>query len=314
MSTSPLRCGMLGTGVFAHTHAEAIAHTKGCTLSSVVDVNANRAKEFAAKWKCAAHTDLSSLLVDGLDIVAIVTPNTTHAELIQKLLTHEHAPRLVITEKPLCTSAKELAMLETLLKGKEDRLVVDHSRRFNAGFVGLRQLIDSGELGSLLSAQWKYYAGWMHIGGHVVDTLAMLLGDLQCVSATKGPVDRFPEDPLLDVELTSEKFPNAPITLKGIPEHPYGFFESELYFERGRIRTQWDDIFIDRLRDHGQRSPLLWLEKHLHAEPVEHALQHMYEKSADLLLGKPSDILDIAGFASAKSTTQLLFEAQSKAQ
>ncbi len=305
-----LRAAIIGTGSFSTSHAAALAASPDITLAGACDIDPVRLAAFGKEWKCEEYATWEKLLEhESPDIVTIATPDETHARMIKDVASHTHAPRLIIVEKPLCMSEEELRDLEASIPTVKTMIVVEHSRRFNAGFMELRTLIESGELGTFTGGLWHYYAGWFHVGVHAVDTLRMLLGELQCVSAKKQSVDRYEQDPLLRAELKSVQFPEAEIILEGIPEHPYKIFEAELRFSKGRIRIQWENIAIDRA-EQDTYAPALFQSETKKAEPIEKALSRLYSISAALLSKNDTKLLDIAGFAEARGTMDILFEAK----
>lgn len=306
-----LRCGIIGTGTFAAVHAAAI---KSCDADFVAgyDIDSLHVQKFVSAWGGEVAESLNALLHESLDLVIIATPNETHADFVRLMCTHPDAPRMAIVEKPLCTSWAELDDLQKVAASAKTAIIVDHTRRFNAGFVRLQNLIASNSLGNLLSARWRYYAGWLHTGVHAVDTLRMLIGDLQCLHANKKAVDRFPDDPLLDVKLKALKFPQAEVLLEGVVEHPYKVFEADLTFSKGRIRIDWEDVFIDRAQETAFGTPQLLFDEHFKVESTEESMENLYEMSRDFLHGKDRHILDIAGFDMARGTMEVLFDAQAK--
>ena len=305
-----LRAAIIGTGSFSASHAAALAVSPDITLAGACDIDSVRLAAFGKAWKCAGYATWEELLEhESPDIVTIATPDETHARMIKDVASHTHAPRLIIVEKPLCMSQEELHDLEAFMPTVKTMIVVEHSRRFNTGFMELRTLIESGELGTFTGALWHYYAGWFHVGVHAVDTLRMLLGELQCVSAIKQKVDRYEQDPLLRAALKSVQFPEAEIILEGIPEHPYKIFEAELRFSKGRIRIQWENIAIDRATE-DTYAPALFQSETRKAEPIEKALGRLYTMSSDVLNSNTTELLEIAGFAAARGTMEILFEAR----
>lgn len=306
----PVHIAIIGTGAFAQSHAKALARPGDVKLAGVCDIDPARLAAFAKEWKSPGYERWEDLLEkESPDIVTIATPDETHARLIQDIVKHPSAPRLIIVEKPLCVSEKELRALETLMKKTKTAVAVEHSRRFNAGFVQLKTMIEAGELGTFTGAVWRYYAGWFHVGVHAVDTLRMLLGELECVFAEQQGVDRYETDPLIRAKLKSQRFPQAEIFLEGIPEHPYKIFEAELRFAKGRIRIHWEDIAIDRAKD-DTYAPALFQSQTLKAEPVEEALHTLYALSARFLKDNDLKLLEMSGWAAAHGTMQILFEAQ----
>lgn len=296
-----LRVAIIGAGAFAATHAEAIAASGDVTLSAVCDIDNKRAKAFANTWNAVPYTTLDAMLItEKPDIVTITSSDESHAILIKETLSHRAAPRLVIVEKPLCITESELSDLALFLADKKKRLVVDHSRRFNAGFMELARMIGNGETGKLTSIRLRYYAGWFHIAVHAVDTLRMLIGEIECTGATSGPVDRFPNDPLLDATFRSKRFPDASIVLEGIVEHPVKIFDAVLVFEKATIGFCWDDITVERNGETEKRK----------ADAIGVALNKLYGMSADMIRTDDRKLLDSAGFDVARGTMDVLFAAK----
>ncbi len=310
MNDSKFKCGIIGTGSFAEVHSQATTENSVTTLSGVCDIDPSRGEEFANMWNTKAFGSVNELLTEvAPDIVAICSPDETHAGIAKEVIEHANAPRVLVIEKPLCTSTEQLEMLSQLPQDRT-RIIVDHSRRFNSAHQRLKQMIEAGELGNeLISVNWQYYAGWFHTGIHAIDTLRMLLGDLSFVYSKKTQVDRFPEDPLFDVELQSEKFPGVRINLEGVPEKPYMIFECVLLFNKGRIRIHWDDIFIDRERLDRAKRPALWFEEHFKADSIHKALDTMYSACAEYLSGGDPELLNQVNFEEARKTTEILLAA-----
>lgn len=310
----PIRCGIVGTGAFARRHAQVIASIPDiATIVAAHDTNQIHGQAFVKEWGGTYDNDLPTLVKRNLDLIVVVTPDNTHVTVLQQLLGTHHVPKLIIVEKPLCTTPEELAIIKTLLPQCQTRIIVDHSRRFNTGVLRMRDLLRSGELGQLLSVHWTYYAGWFHTGVHAVDTLRMLLGECRCTAATMNGTDRFHDDPLLSVTLTSQEFPSVPITFVGLPEHPYQLFEAEFICSAGRMRMQWNDVFVDRLQK-GTYGPMLWFSEHFTVDPIEKALTTLYSSCYAAQHGEKTPLLDGTDFAAACGTMEILFAALAKAR
>lgn len=314
MANHPLKVGIVGTGSFARTHAKALASQKGVKLCGCTDPDAKKNTAFAKEFGAASFADLDALLKEGMDIVTITSPDETHASLLEQVMTHKKAPKVVIVEKPLCVSEAELKNIEALQAKYPTKIVVDHSRRFNSSFTKARDLIASGALGTeLLSVHFHYYAGWFHVGVHAVDTLRMLLGDFTCSGAKVGCVDRYPEDPLLNVTLQSTSHPKAEIVLEGMCENPYKIFEGEIIFPKGRLRIIWGDVYVDLAQVDDANAPVLLPSEMLVGDDIVTTLSHLYGLTEDLIHKNDTKVLDIAGFAAARGTMDVLFEARSRA-
>jgi len=313
MHEGPLRCGIIGAGKFAATHAAVLTRLPYTSLTAVCDIDRKQCTDFTEKWGGSPCADLPTLLSERLDLLVIATPDRTHASALQSILAAPDPPRMLIVEKPLCTSAKELALLRTLVPKYQTRIIVDHSRRFSAGVCRMRDILRSGELGQLRSVHWTYYAGWFHTGVHVVDTLRMLMGECACTGAELAGTGRSADDPLLRVTLTAKGPPEIPIVLDGVSDSPYELFEAEFICSTGRMRMYWNDVFIDRIRQ-GTYAPMLWFSEHFTVDPIEEALTTLYSSCNAALHGEDAPLLDGTDFAAACGTMEILFEAMSKAQ
>jgi UDP-N-acetyl-2-amino-2-deoxyglucuronate dehydrogenase len=215
--TRPHGFGIVGTGVIAETHAEAIAAIPGARLVAVTDVVPERALQFAGNRGCAAEPSLDALLArDDIDVVSVCVPSGLHAEVgIQVAAAGKH----LVVEKPIDVSLAAADRLIDAAAGAGVALTVISQHRFDPGLVELRGLIDDGMLGRLVlgeaSTKWYrsqgYYdsAPWrgtwaldggslMNQGIHYVDLLRWTMGPVIEVSAVYAT-----EDHKIEVEDTA---------------------------------------------------------------------------------------------------------------
>lgn len=83
MAENIIRVGIIGCGVIAKNHLFAFQAHEGAEVVGVVDVDINRAQEFANEWNIAnAYSDVAELLASGIDAVAVCTPHPTHEALV----------------------------------------------------------------------------------------------------------------------------------------------------------------------------------------------------------------------------------------
>jgi predicted dehydrogenase len=108
---SPLRYGVIGTGMMGIEHIENILALPGASLTTISDPNATSrsAGERAAGHELAVFEDHRDLLASGLcDAVVVASPNHTHIEVVGDVLrTGIHA----LVEKPLCTTVADCERL-----------------------------------------------------------------------------------------------------------------------------------------------------------------------------------------------------------
>ena len=323
MPESRLRAGIAGcgriAGAFAHpgvgpplTHAGALTADGAFVLDAVWDADAARAEAFAARWHAAAVVaGPAGLAARALDLVAVCTPDASHAPVVLELLAAPVPPRLIGVEKPLCTRPDDLARLERALAACPGvSVVVNHSRRFDAGHAEVQAVIASGRLGPVLAARWVYYGGWLHNGVHAVDTLRLLLGGgFEPLEVEPGWLDR-PGDPCLDGRFRSSAWPDARIVIESHPETAYQMFEGEIRLGHGRIRVMdfGAELWLDdvKVNEAGERE--LKSGRRLTRDDAPPAMANLYRQAAGWLGTGDCAIVARAGLAEAAATLRLLFD------
>jgi predicted dehydrogenase len=97
--------------------------------------------------QCQALTDPDPILSDpGIDAAVIITPASTHYQLVKQALT---AGKHVLCEKPLCLTAGECEELCRLADSRGLKLMVSHTFLFNQGIKKLKDMIDEQLLGEV---------------------------------------------------------------------------------------------------------------------------------------------------------------------
>ncbi len=151
------RIGIVGTGVIAEIHAEAIASHPDLLLVAIADINTDSASSFASKWK-AEHIFKSAeeLAKSGvIDAVHILTPPDSHAKLSALFLKH-NIP--TFAEKPVGTTQEDLNLLEQATAKSSAQFGVNQNSLFHPAFQKLLGILKSGELGTVTSVQVHYAA------------------------------------------------------------------------------------------------------------------------------------------------------------
>lgn len=142
-----LRVGLLGCGMISANHLAAWARCQGAEVVAVCDPALERARGRAAEFGIAACYDnpKEMLVAEHLDLVDIVTPRETHADMIRLAARHRvHA----ISEKPLCpTYAEAIGLLDEI--GDGIRVMVNENWRYRAYFRQIAQWLAAGTLGTV---------------------------------------------------------------------------------------------------------------------------------------------------------------------
>ncbi len=194
--------GIIGSGVIAVMHADAIATLPGARLVAVTDAAAGAATAFAAARGCAAEPDLDALLArDDVDVVCVCVPSGLHAEVGVRAA---KAGKHLVVEKPIDVTLAAADRLIEAARTAGVALTVISQHRFDPGLTELKRLLGEGALGRLVlgeaSTKWyrtqAYYdsAGWrgswamdggslMNQGVHYVDLLRWCMGPVTEVTA-----------------------------------------------------------------------------------------------------------------------------------
>lgn len=234
MSPRQYRAAIVGTGGIAHAHAHGLADAGDrVRLGWAVDVDAQRAADFAATWSTPEHavqasTDLAEVLAaGGLDLVHVCTPPQSHAAHAAQVL---RSGVDVLLEKPPTLSLAELDELIALEAETGAHVSVVFQHRFGAGARRLRALLDDAAaplgrpLVAVCNTLWyrdaEYFAApwrgrWETEGGgptmghgiHQLDLLLAMLGPWVEVTAMAGRQARDTETE--DVSMALVRFENG---------------------------------------------------------------------------------------------------------
>ncbi len=194
--------GIVGTGVIAAMHADALATLPGARLVAVTDVASQAASAFAAARGCAAAPGLDALLArPDVDVVCVCVPSGLHAEVgIRAARAGKH----LVVEKPIDVTLASADRLIEATRAAGVALTVISQHRFDPDLIELKRLLGAGALGRLVlgeaSTKWyrrqAYYdsAAWrgtwamdggslMNQGIHYVDLLRWYMGPVTEVTA-----------------------------------------------------------------------------------------------------------------------------------
>ena len=130
-------------------------------------------------------TDLSQVLNDPeIDLVVVNAPDAFHVPYAKQIL---NAGKHALVEKPFAPTAAEAREVFDLAKEKGLICMPNQNRRFDADFLAVKEVVESGKLGKLvrLESHYDYFKtnGWYdHLGTlynlavHTIDQVISLLG------------------------------------------------------------------------------------------------------------------------------------------
>jgi len=141
-----VRFALVGCGAIVKKHIEAIRLNPDAELAACCDIVYDKAIELAAKNSCKA-CDFDALLKDeNIDVISIITPNGTHAELAIKAM---KSGKHVLCEKPMALSVVEAErMVDANLRTGKSLFLVKQNR-YNPPVIALKDAFNKKKLGDV---------------------------------------------------------------------------------------------------------------------------------------------------------------------
>ncbi len=157
MSSAPLGFAIVGTGMIAGYHAQAIAQTPGARLAGLVSRSPNKAKAFAAKHGIPVITATLEEMVARPDVhvVTVTTPSGAH---LDPALIAIRAGKHVVIEKPLETTPERADQIIAAAEKQGVKVAAIFQGRFGQGAQTVKQALDAGRFGRLVIA--SAYVKW----------------------------------------------------------------------------------------------------------------------------------------------------------
>nr|WP_313770687.1 Gfo/Idh/MocA family oxidoreductase [Bacillus sp. S/N-304-OC-R1] len=207
-----INVGMIGYKFMgrAHTHAyrdvpfyfdtEAVP-----VLKAVAGRDADGVRVAAEKMGFESfETDWRKLLErDDIDLIDIVTPNSTHAEMA---IAAAEAGKHVLCEKPLAMSTLQAQKMYEAVKKNNVVHMICHNYRFAPAVQFAKKLIEDGTIGKIYHIRAQYLQDWImdpnfplvwrlnkevtgsgthgDIGAHIIDLARFLVGEFSEVVGT----------------------------------------------------------------------------------------------------------------------------------
>ncbi len=156
-SNKKLNFALVGVGYWGPNYARILVGLDNITLVWCCDINNQALLKMKKLYPAIKVTNkLKDVLKDSeVDCVIVVTPAQFHFKAVKKAL---EAGKHVLVEKPLTIVGKEAKHLVLLAKKKKRVLAVDHTFKLNSGIKKLKEIIDSGKLGTIYYMYGLYNA------------------------------------------------------------------------------------------------------------------------------------------------------------
>jgi UDP-N-acetylglucosamine 3-dehydrogenase len=197
-----LRVGVVGVGAMGKNHARLYSELPGVELIGVADTNATLAGSVARDYDCKDFADYNALLDESLDALSIAVPTTLHKKAALDAIRRGIN---VLVEKPIADTVENADEMIKAARERGVKLLVGHVERFNPAIMKLKELIDSGLLGEVVSISAKRVGLYnprikdvgiiIDLGTHDIDIMSYLYGQkIKEVYASAGSVVHSHED------------------------------------------------------------------------------------------------------------------------
>lgn len=183
---------LIGCGYWGANWAKAL--TSIGELGAICDARPQIQAELKAKYpQVALYTDLADALKHpGIESTIIATPVVSHCEVARQCLL---AGKHILVEKPLTLVPEEAEFLVKLAEGGGLIIAVGHLLLYHPALVKMKDMIDDGELGDILSVQCtRVNLGkvrneenvWWSLAPHDLSIISMLLEEPVALQSATG--------------------------------------------------------------------------------------------------------------------------------
>ena len=171
------KAAIIGCGRMSRGHAGAFGRL-GMPVTAVADISEEALNRAVSDYHAEkGYTDYRALLREiRPDIVAIVTPDALHCEMVEEAA--RAGVRGIVCEKPMAMDLGEARRMLSACRAAGSVLTVSHQRYYMPQYAYARELLREGAAGRLISAEAFGFAGSiMTDGTHTIHMAMSLLGD-----------------------------------------------------------------------------------------------------------------------------------------
>ncbi|WP_426975389.1 Gfo/Idh/MocA family protein [Pseudarthrobacter sp. O4] len=197
VAPGPIRTAVVGFGISGRVfHAPLLAADPAYSLDVIVTADPERAAAAASRYprsRIVPTPEALFTLAGDLDLVVLGTPPSTHFDLASTAIAHGLH---VVVDKPFVTTSADGEELVSRAADAGVGLTVFQNRRWDADFLTLRKLLETGVLGEVRSFEPRFewwrpegFGNWrdsatlaegggiLHdLGAHLIDQALQLFG------------------------------------------------------------------------------------------------------------------------------------------
>ena len=189
-----------GAPVFLpYCHTPSYVAAPGISLVSGADPHDEQRAIYGQRWGIAPehlYADYREMLAkERPDIVSVCTTARLRSQIVQDVA--RAGARAIWAEKPIALTLEEADAMVRTCKEHGVALAINCARRWNPYYHLARQMIDAGEMGTLLQVNGYGQCGLSHNGSHLIDIVrymaggqvSWVFGEMESDEAADGEMD-----------------------------------------------------------------------------------------------------------------------------
>lgn len=176
-----MRVGVIGAGAMGQNHIRTYSQMNNVELIGIADIDKQRIESLSQQYNTQGFTDYRDLLREDLDAVSIVVPTTLHMRVALDVI---KSGTNLLVEKPISDTVENAETIVKAANAENLQVMVGHIERFNPAVIRMKSLIDSGELGKIVSINTRRVGPYnprirdvgviLDIGVHDLDIISYL--------------------------------------------------------------------------------------------------------------------------------------------
>lgn len=270
------KVAVIGYGGQGAWHCSQIKKSNVVALKGTYDIKENRRKAAEENGIFVYDSNEAIFADTDLDIIVVATPNDVHEDLVISAL---NSGKNVICEKPVALSVESFDNMVAAAEKNGKILSVHQNRRFDVDYLGVKKVIQSGEIGDVIRIEsrihgsrgipsdWrclKEYGGGMILdwGVHLIDQMLNLITEkVVAVNCNCSHITNEVVDDGFMLELTFESGKTALIEVG-----TYNFISLPRFY----MLCKNGSMLLENWKEKGKVSKLTrWIEKDV--TPVQNA-------------------------------------------
>jgi predicted dehydrogenase len=308
-----IRAAIAGLGRWGRNLVEASSGHASLKIVRAVEPDIEGARDFCAQHQVELTGHLDAVLADrSIDAVLLATPHSLHQA---QVIACAAARKQVFCEKPLALRRADAALMFEACRKAGVTLAVGHNRRFWPSMRALRDIVASGELGTILHVEGhnsnenslKVTSGWRlapeespgggltGAGLHILDACVSMLGPVRRVYAQLNSREQGP--PPVDTAILTLDFVNGVTgTLATVRTTPF-YWRVHVFGTRGSAEVLDEATLIRRRSGSGPERISFAATNVLRAELD--AFVEMIEKKSSFPVPEADVLATLAAFEAA---------------